>query len=84
MKTLNIDEAIKRSEVMDSSKKKSMKNPHNLNRNISKIGELGREISELQRRKGVASSPEEAQDIQDEIDRKTEEFNRLREEGRQF
>lgn len=84
MKTIKIDEAIKRSEIMGSEKKRSMKSPHNLNKNISKIGELGREISELQRRKSSAQSPEKQQEIQEKIDRKKEKFNQLRDEGRQF
>ncbi len=81
MKTLDIDAAIKRSNMMSRSRRESSRGSSSLNRNIGKIGELGREISELRRRQSMASSPEERQKLEDVIEAKTKKFNQLKKEG---
>lgn len=84
VKGIDIEGQIKKSRSRGRYKKNAMdrareKNP---NKNMERIGEIGKEISDLQRKKSMAATPEDEREIQEEIDRKKERFEKLKEEGR--
>lgn len=88
LKNIDIDKAIKKSQMSagmgQSKKRRSKSNVDNTsqNKNIDKIRELGKEITELKRKKSMSVDPDEKQEIQNKIDLKQERFNELKDQGR--
>lgn len=82
LERISIKDAIKRSKNLEKSRSKEKTSVNNVNKNIDKIREIGREINELKRKKSMANTPEKQQNIQDKIDAKKEKFNELKERGR--